>query len=409
MERNLCGIQCKYRYEQQLVRREDKEKYRRGLYSSFSSVHQQQFVSLKPDSQQKNLNLINVQEGETFIEDDVVVIDEELILFGVADEIRSITIKNYHLIKWYQENSKNSPPCDILFVRTALNIEARTIHDELHTVFGDEAPSYRTVARWAQWFREGREEVEDEQRSGRPVTETTLDNIEEIRSIVNDDPHVTIAELQEHTGLSYGTVHRILSDHLELRKITARYIPKQLKDYERDERVRICKENLPRFTEGGWRLSDVITGDESWFFHQQSGRKVSNAAWVAKDDPPPTVIRRNKFAPRTLFCIFFKSTGPLLIHRVEREQTIDRHYYIENCLQHVIKEIKKQRPSSGTHAIKLYHDNGRAHVHQDLLDYLRSEGIAIVQHPPNSPDLSPCDFWLFDLIKRNLADQPNFE
>ncbi|CAF4267146.1 unnamed protein product, partial [Rotaria sordida] len=249
-----------------------------------------------------------------------------------------------------------------------------------------------TVARWAQWFREGREEIEDEERSGRPVTETTLDNIEEIRSIINDDPHVTIAELQEHTGLSYGTVHRILSDHLELRKITARYIPKQLMDYQRNERVRICKENLSKFTEGGWRLSDVITGDESWFFHQQTDRKVSNAAWVAKDDPLPTIIRRNKFAPKTLFCIFFKSTGPLLIHRVERGQTIDRHYYIENCLQPVIEEIKKQRPSSGTHAIKLHHDNGRAHVHQDVLDYLRSEKITIVQHPPNSPDLSPCDF-----------------
>ncbi|CAF3783800.1 unnamed protein product [Rotaria sp. Silwood1] len=101
-------------------------------------------------------------------------------------------------------------------VRTALNIDVTTIHDELCTVFGDEAPSYRTITRWAQWFREGREEIEDEERSGRPVTECTLENIEKIRSIVSDDPHVTTAELQEHTGLSYGTVHRILSDHLEL-------------------------------------------------------------------------------------------------------------------------------------------------------------------------------------------------
>ncbi|CAF1520414.1 unnamed protein product [Rotaria sordida] len=46
-------------------------------------------------------------------------------------------------------------------VRTALNVEATTIHDELRTVFSDEAPSYRTIARWAQWFREGREEIED--------------------------------------------------------------------------------------------------------------------------------------------------------------------------------------------------------------------------------------------------------
>ncbi|CAF4720703.1 unnamed protein product, partial [Rotaria sp. Silwood1] len=153
-------------------------------------------------------------------------------------------------------------------VRTALNIEARTIHDELSNLFGDEAPSYRTVARWAQWFRPGREEIEDEERSRRPVTESTLENIEEIRSIVSDDSHVTIAELQEHTGLSYGTLHAILSDHLELGKITARYIPKQLMDYQRSERVQICKENLSRFEEGRWCLCDVVTGDESWFFRQ---------------------------------------------------------------------------------------------------------------------------------------------
>lgn len=290
-------------------------------------------------------------------------------------------------------------------VRTALNIQAVAIHDELRTVFGDDAPSFQTVARWAQWFREGREKIEDEERPGRPVTETTSENIEQVRNIVVDDPYVTIEELQEQTGLSYGTVHRILSDHLKLRKVTARYIPKQLTDSQRGERVRICKENLSRFEDGRWRLCDVVTGDESWFFHQQTGRKASNAAWVSKEDPPPTIVRRNRFAPKTLFSIFFKSTGPILIHRVERGQTVDHEYYIENCLQPVIQEVKKQRPLSGTHAIKLQHDNGTPHAHQAVSDYLRSEGVTIVPHPPNSPDLSPCDFWLFDLIKRNLSDQ----
>ena len=51
--------------------------------------------------------------------------------------------------------------------------------------------------------------------------------------------------------------------HLELREITIRYKSKQLMDYQRTERVRICKENLSRYTQGGWRLSDVITDDES--------------------------------------------------------------------------------------------------------------------------------------------------
>jgi c-di-AMP phosphodiesterase-like protein len=30
-------------------------------------------------------------------------------------------------------------------------------------------------------------------------------------------------------------------------------------------------------------------------------------------------------------------------------------------------------------------------------------------HPPYSPDLAPCDFWLNDYIKNNLTDQPNEE
>ena len=31
--------------------------------------------------------------------------------------------------------------------------------------------------------------------------------------------------------------------------------------------------------------------------------------------------------------------------------------------------------------------------------------LTLTPHPPNSPDLSACDFWLFDLIKLNLSDQ----
>ena len=29
-------------------------------------------------------------------------------------------------------------------------------------------------------------------------------------------------------------------------------------------------------------------------------------------------------------------------------------------------------------------------------------GIKAVSHPPYSPDLAPCDFWLFSKLKENL-------
>ncbi|CAF2829192.1 unnamed protein product [Rotaria sp. Silwood2] len=148
-------------------------------------------------------------------------------------------------------------------VRTALNIPARVIHDELNSVYGDEAPGLSTVERWSKLFREGREEIEDKARPGRPITETATENIEQICLLIDDEPYITIEGIQERTNLSYGTVQRIIGDHLKLRKITARYIPKDLTYLQRAERVRICKQNLEKFHQGMWRVCDIITGDES--------------------------------------------------------------------------------------------------------------------------------------------------
>jgi hypothetical protein len=55
-------------------------------------------------------------------------------------------------------------------------------------------------------------------------------------------------------------------------------------------------------------------------------------------------------------------------------------------------------------SIKLHNDNGKPHIHRDVINYLESEGVTVIPHPPNSPDLAPCDFWLFDLIKQNIGD-----
>ena len=182
----------------------------------------------------------------------------------------------------------------------------------------------------------------------------------------------------------YDEIQRKKLRPQSVKKIIARYIPKRLTDFQRAERVRICRENLAKFESGAWRLCDVVTDDESWFNHTQIGRKSSNSAWVARGDPPPTVVRHSRFSPRTLFSIFFKSTGPVLIHYVERGESIDHQYYIDYCLKPLINNIKKQRPSCGVQGIKLHHDNGRPHVHQAVSKYLESEGITIIQRCANT-------------------------
>jgi transposase len=49
------------------------------------------------------------------------------------------------------------------------------------------------------------------------------------------------------------------------------------------------------------------------------------------------------------------------------------------------------------------HDNAKPHVAKLVKNYLENEGITIIDHPPYSPDLAPCDFWLFGKVKRELT------
>ena len=55
------------------------------------------------------------------------------------------------------------------------------------------------------------------------------------------------------------------------------------------------------------------------------------------------------------------------------------------------------------HGIKLLHDNAPAHKSATVQEYLKESGLDVLDHPPYSPDLSPCDFWLFPRLKEILA------
>ncbi|CAF4422873.1 unnamed protein product, partial [Didymodactylos carnosus] len=126
-------------------------------------------------------------------------------------------------------------------------------------------------------------------RVGRPITETTPANIDKVKAVIEEDPYCTYDEIEAETSLSRGTVNRIIHDALQLKKVTSRWVPHELTEKNRQDRVRICRENLAKFKDGRWRLCDVVTGDESWFYLRQIGRKQSNASWVAEGEPPRTV------------------------------------------------------------------------------------------------------------------------
>ena len=44
-------------------------------------------------------------------------------------------------------------------------------------------------------------------------------------------------------------------------------------------------------------------------------------------------------------------------------------------------------------------------MHFSVRQFIDSNGAIEIDHPPYSPDLAPCDYWLFDYIKQRLGDE----
>ena len=73
------------------------------------------------------------------------------------------------------------------------------------------------------------------------------------------------------------------------------------------------------------------------------------------------------------------------------------------CLAAVEQHYKEWRPRTICKGLRILHDNARPHKTRLVKDTLESLGVVELQHPPYSPDLSPCDFWLFNNLKLHLS------
>ena len=150
------------------------------------------------------------------------------------------------------------------------------------------------------------------------------------------------------------------------------------------------------------RLSEICTGDETWIRYSEPPRKQQNKVWVAKGSAPPGLPRPDRWAPKVMYTIF-DAYGPVCQICAPKGQTITGNFYATIVLPEIQKHYFKRRSATGLKGIKLLHDNARPHKSKEVKETIAAMGLEELEHPPYSPDLAPCDFWLFDGLKRHLA------
>jgi len=86
------------------------------------------------------------------------------------------------------------------------------------------------VFRWHKAFKDGRENLEDEQRAGRSSTSRTENNVARVKAVLDRDRRLNVRLIAKEVGLPKTDVHRIITEDLHMRTICEKLVPKNLPD-----------------------------------------------------------------------------------------------------------------------------------------------------------------------------------
>jgi len=142
-------------------------------------------------------------------------------------------------------------------------------------------------------------------------------------------------------------------------------------------------------------MSLVITGDKCWVYGYDPETKQMSSQWNAASSPRLKKARQMKSNVKTMLIVFFNTNG--LVHHayIPRGLTVNKEFY-KTVLQRLRDAVHRHRPEkwrSGNWI--LHHDNAPAHRAVTTNEFLAKHNILSFPHPPYSPDLAPCDFFLF--------------
>jgi hypothetical protein len=115
-------------------------------------------------------------------------------------------------------------------------------------------------------FAQGRDSLEDDEHTGQPRMVRTELKIQAVATLVCANRSKTIDKISAEAWISHGTCYKILSDDLNMSRVTQHSVPCVLTQDQCDDHMRICGDLIDSADKDGTFLNRIITGDETWCF-----------------------------------------------------------------------------------------------------------------------------------------------
>lgn len=178
------------------------------------------------------------------------------------------------------------------------------IFEEMASIYGASGPSYATVKK-CRLFKLGRS-IEDDPRSGRPISVVTEENVRKVRKLVLEDRRIKVWQIADTVGISKERVGEILHEHLNMTKVSVRWVPKMLTAFDKECRVETSQAFLDLCGDGIDEVcSRIVTVDETWIRQYDPECKSESMQWIEKGERPPKKFKVQKSVSKLMATVFW--------------------------------------------------------------------------------------------------------
>ncbi|XP_053212885.1 histone-lysine N-methyltransferase SETMAR-like [Panonychus citri] len=276
--------------------------------------------------------------------------------------------------------------------------------EEMDKHYGGRSPSASSIKWWFQQFKLGRTDLSDRPKPGAAQQIDIPSLGHSVLKAIKGDRKTSLRELSGQFKVGYSTIHKVVKDHLGLKKLTTVAVPHNLSDANKEERVKCSTEMLRKYNaKPGPFMKYLFTMDETWIPLYDPLSRTESMEWVSdrsEVSQRPTSSQRDK---KAMACVYWDGQGIIKIFWLNDGETVNGDVYRSQLVE--IDPLVRARHRSNKRTPLFLQDNARPHKAALTMDKIKELGWTTLTHPPYSPDLAPSDYFLFSNLKRFTRGQ----
>ena len=146
--------------------------------------------------------------------------------------------------------------------------------------------------------------MNDDERCGRSKEVNIPELIGQIKNLMDKDRLVSIETISTQFDVSVGTIHTIICEELKMRKICAKFVPRLLREDQKERRCHDSREMVTLINSDPAVLDALVTCNESSIYCNDPETKRQSSQWKHAGSPRPKKARQIQSTHKLLMIPF---------------------------------------------------------------------------------------------------------